>query len=84
MARAPSRLIEDEERDGQSLTETSLLITLNAVRYHSIIERVKKLQEMLALQQGRLHDQHLHLAALQEQLKRQERKLLQSSQHPEP
>lgn len=42
---------------------------------------LKKQQDMLTLQQGRLHNQHLHILALEKQLKRQERKLSQSHQH---
>ena len=83
MPESSSRFIEDEQRDQQNLATTGLLIARNTVKYHSIREHAKKHQDMLALQQERLRNQHLHLLALEKYLKRQARKVFQSEQHLE-
>ncbi len=75
MSQSSSRFIEDEQQDQQSLATNGMLTPQNTERSHSITERAKKLQDMLALQQQRLRNQHLLLLSLEELLKRQARKV---------
>lgn len=80
MSGPSNRFIEDNHQDKEHLTATALRIHLNAGIYRKSIKRVTDLQEMLSLQQKRLHRQQLLLVELAENFMRQEQMMYESSQ----